>query len=346
MKKWLHLIILLPITIVGQSYQTFDNGTASYNWHPFYGLYDYSHNMYIYNQNDLGSNGKEMFELSFELFGYGQNYAFNGITIKLAHTTDSIFKSDATVNLSNINYTDLTTCVELYNLTISSNGWIRIPFTSTFNYNGVDNLLVIIENHDGEWDSGFGSAYCDYKNQYVSWYTYSDNSYPTGTGTRDKFIPNIQFGYFDFSPLPITLYSFDAQIIQGGLKPSVQLNWSTASERNNHYFTIWRSIDGLDWNAIENIPGAANSTELLNYEFLDHNIPKSAFHEGIIYYKLSQSDYDGTTEFFDIIGVELPIQKNHQKRIINILGQDIKENDKGLIFEIDSFGRVHKKYKN
>ena len=57
------------------------------------------HNMYIYNQNDLGSNGKEMFELSFELFGYGQNYTFNGI-IKLAHTTDSIFKSDATVNLT------------------------------------------------------------------------------------------------------------------------------------------------------------------------------------------------------------------------------------------------------
>ena len=112
MKKWLHLIILLPITIVGQSYQTFDNGTASYNWHPFYGLYDYSHNMYIYNQNDLGSNGKEMFELSFELFGYGRNYVFNGITIKLAHTTDSIFKSDADVNLNNINYTDLTTCVE------------------------------------------------------------------------------------------------------------------------------------------------------------------------------------------------------------------------------------------
>ena len=39
-------------------------------------MYDYSHNMYIYNQNDLGSNGKEMFELSFELFGYGQNYNY------------------------------------------------------------------------------------------------------------------------------------------------------------------------------------------------------------------------------------------------------------------------------
>ena len=79
---------------------------------------------------------------------------------------------------------------------------------------------------------------------------------------------------------------------------------------------------------------------------MDHNIPLWAFQKGIIYYKLSQSDYDGSTEFFDIIGVELPIQKNHQKRIINILGQDIKEHDKGLIFEIDSFGQVHKKYKN
>ena len=52
-----------------------------------------------------------------------------------------------------------------------------------------------------------------YKNEYVSWYTFSDNSYPTGTGTRDKFIPNIKFGYF------VTLYSFDAQIIQGIVKP-------------------------------------------------------------------------------------------------------------------------------
>ena len=79
---------------------------------------------------------------------------------------------------------------------------------------------------------------------------------------------------------------------------------------------------------------------------MDHNIPISAFHKGIIHYKLSQSDYDGTTEFFDIRGVELPIQEKDQKRIINILGQDINKHDKGLIFEIDSFGRVYKKYKN
>lgn len=344
MKKWLLLLFCIPQLAFGQSYLTVGNGSSSYNWHPFYGLYDYSHNMFIYDQNDLGTSGKEMFEISFELFGYANDYKFNGVTIKLAHTSDEIFQNNARVDLTNINYTDLTTCVELYDLTISSNGWVRIPFESTFYYNGIDNLLVIIENHDGEWDSGFGSAYCEYENKYVSWYKYSDNSYPSGTGTRDKFIPNIKFGHFDFNPLPITLNNFSAELIEKTSYPEVELSWSTSSENDNSHFTIWRSEDGMDWSSISKIPGAINSTEQINYNFVDNSIPKALINKGTAYYKLSQTDYDGTSEYFNIIPIHFTNQNEFIIKRTNLMGQDVDINYRGIIIEVWNHGNTSKSY--
>ena len=344
MKNWLLILFYFPVVTFGQSYLTLGNGSSSYNWHPFYGLYDYSHNMFIYNQSDLGSSGKEMFEISFELFGYADNYKFNGVTVKLAHTSDEIFASNAKVDLTNINYTELTTCVELYDLTITSNGWVRIPFSSTFYYNGVDNLLVIIENHDGEWNSGFGAAYCEYENKYVSWYKYSDNSYPTGSGTRDKFIPNIKFGHFDFNPLPITLNHFSAELIESTSSPEVELSWSTSTERNNSHFTIWRSEDGIIWSPITEIPGAINSTELINYNFVDKSIPKAIINKGTGYYKLSQTDYDGTIEYFNITSIQFSNRDEFIVKKTNLLGQKIDSNYKGIIIELWSNGNSTKSY--
>lgn len=344
MKKWLLLLLYLPQFVFGQSYHTIGNGSSSYNWYPFYGLYDYSHNMFIYNQNDLGSNGKEIFEISFELFGYADNYEFNGITIKLAHTTDDVFASNTSVDLSNINYTDLTTCIELYDLTISSNGWVQIPFSSTFYYNGVDNLLVIIENHDGEWDSGFGSAYCEYKNEYVSWYKYADNFYPNGTGTRDKYIPNIKFGHFDFNPLPITLNHFSAELKENTTAPEVELNWSTSSEKDNSHFTIWRSEDGLIWLPLTQIPGSVNSNEQVKYNYTDRTIPQYIINQGVAYYKLSQTDYDGTTEYFNIIPIQFTISDEFIIRKTNLIGQDIDSEYKGMILEVWNNGHTTASY--
>jgi hypothetical protein len=96
------------------------------------------------------------------------------------------------------------------------------------------------------------------------------------------------------STLPITLRSFYG--IQDN--STVQLYWSTASELNNHFFTIERSEDGENWKSIGNHNGGNNSNTELYYSFGDKN-PII----GTSYYRLVQTDYDGVSETFEPIKI-------------------------------------------
>jgi hypothetical protein len=97
--------------------------------------------------------------------------------------------------------------------------------------------------------------------------------------------------------LPIELVSFNAKKMEGG---SVSLMWVTASEVNNDYFTIERSINGIDFIPVLQLPGAGNSTKTLHYSTKDDN-PL----EGKNYYRLKQTDYDGAFTYSDIEEVKI-----------------------------------------
>lgn len=94
--------------------------------------------------------------------------------------------------------------------------------------------------------------------------------------------------------LPVELLYFRAQ---SGMD-EVVLNWATASELNNDYFTLERSRDGINFEAIGRIDGNGTIAERINYNFIDANP-----FLGLSYYRLSQTDYDGTTEVFPLISV-------------------------------------------
>jgi len=97
------------------------------------------------------------------------------------------------------------------------------------------------------------------------------------------------------SPLPIELINFDA-VCDGN---KAKLNWSTASETNNDYFTIFKSRDASTWNEISNIAGAGNSNETKSYSFTDNNYDGS-----VTYYKLKQTDYNGHSTEFNATSVD------------------------------------------
>ncbi len=86
------------------------------------------------------------------------------------------------------------------------------------------------------------------------------------------------------TPLPIELVDFSAQVCGH----EVCLDWTTATETNNDYFTIEKTIDGVNFEMVTKRNGAGNSTTLINYSSLD-NHPYS----GISYYRLKQTDFNG-----------------------------------------------------
>jgi hypothetical protein len=69
---------------------------------------------------------------------------------------------------------------------------------------------------------------------------------------------------------------------------SCKLNWSTANETNNQYFTIERSDDGINFTTIGTMSGAINSTTAHSYSFTDTS-PLS----GTSYYRICQHDING-----------------------------------------------------
>jgi hypothetical protein len=99
------------------------------------------------------------------------------------------------------------------------------------------------------------------------------------------------------SPLPIELFHFDAQCSDN--KHAVNVHWSTASETNNDYFTIEKSSDGTHFEEIGTVKGAGHSVKLIDYQFTDNEYAAGVTN----YYRLKQTDFDGTTKRFSMIAV-------------------------------------------
>lgn len=97
------------------------------------------------------------------------------------------------------------------------------------------------------------------------------------------------------APLPVELVNFSS-VCNGN---SVELNWTTASETNNNYFTVQRSDDGLSFRDIGTVPGSGNTTQMHSYSLTDSE-PTS----GITYYRLKQTDYNGQSSTTPLIAQE------------------------------------------
>ncbi len=108
-------------------------------------------------------------------------------------------------------------------------------------------------------------------------------------GDLDMFSGNYAGGFQFFqntSPaLPVQLLSFAARQYSN---KQVMLTWSTATEQNSKEFGVQRSKDGVIWKEIGVVSAAGNSSNTMNYSFVDQS-PVS----GVNYYLLMQHDLDG-----------------------------------------------------
>ena len=111
------------------------------------------------------------------------------------------------------------------------------------------------------------------------------------------------------SPLPVEFLSFNAE----KKAQQVYLNWTTASEINNDYFSLERSRNGESWNLIGKVNGKGNSSITQNYTFVDGE-PLNE----ICYYRLSQTDYDGTSQGFRILRLNPDRSYSQKGNILNI----------------------------
>lgn len=159
--------------------------------------------------------------------------------------------------------------------------------------------------------------------------TFTDETAIMGTVDYEYVVTaNDMFGESELSAtvgsadvgLPVEWLQFDAHLFGAG---QIQLQWTTASERNNAHFIIERSADAQFFEAIGLTPGVGNSDAIQTYRFLDHRaLNQTAF------YRLRQVDLDGTEHFSEVLTVNpagmatptIQVFPNPSKGLISLQG--------------------------
>jgi hypothetical protein len=93
------------------------------------------------------------------------------------------------------------------------------------------------------------------------------------------------------NPLPIELTRFEVRRVGA----DVELFWQTASELENDYFEVQRSVDGVEYEVLGRVQGNGTSNRTHNYFFGDTQ-PQI----GINYYRLKQVDFDGNSSYSEV----------------------------------------------
>lgn len=119
------------------------------------------------------------------------------------------------------------------------------------------------------------------------------------SGTDDEGISDEEIS----DPLPVSLLYFKGFAGESG---EVVLKWGTGSELNNDFFTIERSYNASNWEVIGIERGHGIASEEHNYSYTD-DIKRV----GTLFYRLSQTDFDGTRKDLQTITVKSDLENNH-----------------------------------
>ncbi|HRN42683.1 MAG TPA: T9SS type A sorting domain-containing protein, partial [Vicingus sp.] len=122
-------------------------------------------------------------------------------------------------------------------------------------------------------------------------YATFSSSPPGGNALNTGVLPDCKI---TVAVLPIELLSFTGKSIGS----SNLLEWKTTTEINNDYFTLERSSNATHFSELGIIEGAGNSNTMLYYNFTDEN-PLN----GVNYYRLKQTDFDGRFSYSNIVAL-------------------------------------------
>jgi hypothetical protein len=168
------------------------------------------------------------------------------------------------------------------------------------------------------------------------------------------FVSTVPFASFsefalgtENDPMPVELSSF-ISVPNGRM---IQLNWSTATEKNSDKFVIERKTTSNDWSTVGSVKASVLSNSLKQYSYTDKNLQSGSYQ-----YRLKMIDNDGTFEYSKVLDAKvagpknfelsqnfpnpfnpstviryaLPFESNVIIRFYNSLGQCVREVNEGV----------------
>lgn len=138
-------------------------------------------------------------------------------------------------------------------------------------------------------------------------------------------------------PLPIELIYFAGESTESGNK----LSWITATEENNSFFTIERTLDGMNFEPVGIVAAGNNPLTEQSYSFEDY------FISSVTYYRLKQTDINGTYTYSSLISVErnssnseMDVYPNPASQQINVIYES-EEDAPVLVVVRDILGKEY-----
>ncbi|CAN5445318.1 hypothetical protein BH11BAC2_BH11BAC2_01320 [soil metagenome] len=145
---------------------------------------------------------------------------------------------------------------------------------------------------------------------WMSFFAGTTGSFAASPNTNSSTVPNYSWPIGNTmpwaialgqQPLPIELINFNAEIKDNKY---VRLYWSTASEVDNDYFTVERTVNENEYDYIAKVNSYYhNSNTPLNYEAFDY-----APVQGLQYYRLKQTDLNGDFTYSDLVPVRFGVK--------------------------------------
>lgn len=168
-------------------------------------------------------------------------------------------------------------------------------YKSTVSYNDIIDHVIVSNEMNAYYLSGSAAILTSVTS------AVSPDNY--GNTTSDHYPVLTRFA-FDDAMLPIKLESF-AAMPKGN---RVDLKWTTLSELQNDYFTVEKSVNGTDFTAVKKVKSKGDAKTKQHYAEVDMN-PSN----GVSYYRLKQTDVNGSYTYSAVVPVSLSLKDNGVK---------------------------------
>ncbi|MCB0480792.1 MAG: T9SS type A sorting domain-containing protein [Flavobacteriales bacterium] len=236
-------------------------------------------------------------------FPVGDGTSYRPISMSAPNSNASRFRAQYTYTDPGATYgTSLSGSIdhistrEFWNLDrINPPGNVTVTIGWNPNSGGVDDLNELTV---ARWD---GSTWQDQGNGGTSGNTTAGTVQTAGAVS--SFSPFTLASTTVNNPLPVELLSFAATFNEE--TQNVDLEWVTSSEVNNDFFLVEKTNDLKEFEEVVRVEGQGTTNEKTEYREKDQN-PS----HGITYYRLSQTDLDGSITYFDLQKIVNDPQKN------------------------------------
>ena len=231
----------------------FTEGTISTYYIPLNNYYNYTYTQQIFLASEMGGS-QTIDSIAFE---YGYSTASTdktNVTIYLGHTTQSTFSSTS-------NYISPSGLQQVYSGNLNcSQGWNTFVLSTPFQYNGTDNLVLVVDDNSGSYNGSSYTFLAHNAGAVRSVYYYSDSTNPTPddptSGSLSSSTSSNRSNVKFFNPCDNTLTCVAPNpYVTAVTENSISVSWAPGLSESS--WEVESSTDNMTWTS----EGTATTTD-------------------------------------------------------------------------------------